>query len=161
FPSHSLTQWAAIVPSVNPSVKLVALTTGDLMTDHRKIEHLISDGSNRRSFVRKLGLASILASATKGGFSQTTQPAITDVDILNFALNLEYLEAEFYTVATTGSTLSQITDVTGSGAAGATTGGAKVNFTDPALMAIAQQLAADEQNHVKLIRGALGSMAIA
>jgi hypothetical protein len=57
--------------------------------------------------------------------------APSDIDILNFALNLEYLEAELYTVATTGRRIREIgIDVSGAGNLGATTGGSVVSLED-------------------------------
>jgi hypothetical protein len=87
--------------------------------------------------------------------------ALTDADILNFALNLEYLEAEFYTRATTGKTIEEIgIGVSGKGASGETTGGRKIDF-GASTMRIMKEVADNEQNHVRFLREALGSAAVA
>lgn len=82
---------------------------------------------------------------------------ITDTDILNFALNLEYLEAEFYLRATTGNGLSAA-DIGAS--PGAVTGGTKVTFPTLDLEEYANEIAQDEVNHVKFLRKTLGSAAV-
>jgi hypothetical protein len=95
---------------------------------------------------------------------------IEEVDILNLALNLEYLEAEFYTHVTTGKSITSFgIGINGraNGAnpttGGTTVGGKKVNFSEDEafLHDIAAQIGADERAHVVLLRGALGSSAVA
>jgi hypothetical protein len=95
---------------------------------------------------------------------------IDEQDILNFALNLEYLEAEFYTCATTGKSITTfgigIKGRAGGSnptAGGTTVGGKQVTFSDEERLIrdIATQIGADERAHVVLLRGALGSAACA
>ncbi|WP_294195746.1 ferritin-like domain-containing protein [uncultured Sphingomonas sp.] len=95
--------------------------------------------------------------------SPTPTTAITDSDVLNLALNLEYLEAQFYLYAVNGTGLSAALTASGSGTAGGTvTGGAKVDFSnDRAVGAYAREIAADEAAHVAFLRAALGSAAVA
>jgi Ferritin-like domain len=113
----------------------------------------------RRNFIKNVGLASagiaagaiIQGCSSGGGLIHAAGPSPDDV--LNFALNLEYLEAEFYSVATTGATLSS--SVTGG--TSMATGGAQVTFTDTYVADTAAEIAKDEQDHVKFLRSALPS----
>jgi hypothetical protein len=120
----------------------------------------------------KLGVLDRIPGIDKVALSSSAVQAgaITDVDILNFALNLEYLEAEFYTVATTGKTIEASgIPVTGAGNSGKTVGGAAVNLSNSSdrteltgdLKSIVQEITFDEQQHVMLLRSALGPQAIA
>jgi hypothetical protein len=92
----------------------------------------------------------------------TPTPAATtsDQNILNFALNLEYLEAQFYSFAANGTALPDSL-LGGTGLAGPAVGGRQVAFTDPMVRAFAREIAADEQAHVAFLRTALGTSAVA
>lgn len=82
---------------------------------------------------------------------------VSDADVLNFALNLEYLEAEYYLRAVSGQGLAA-GDIGSS--PGAVTGGRQVNFTNDAVRQYAQEIADDERAHVRFLRGGLGAGAV-
>ncbi len=121
--------------------------------------------TGRRSVLRQLGLRGMTAATMAvGSFAVMSEPAeaqtLTDPDILNFALNLEYLEAEFYLRAFLGYGL-QGSDVTGVGTQGTVTGGSAVPFKSTAIKQYAQELAVDELTHVRFLKTMLGAAAVA
>ena len=121
---------------------------------------------NRRNFLGSLGAAGAVAGSLtltgglagcSNGSGQLTPTPVTPpvatgpsvVDVLNFALNLEYLEASFYSYLSTGNGLSA-TDMGTS--PGTVSGGAKVTFANASITSIAAQLAFDEVAHVQFLR---------
>ena len=128
----------------------------------KKIENLLD--RSRRHFMAgagALGATALIAGCSDNGQVTTVPPTsgVTDSDILNFALNLEYLEAEFYLRAATGTGLS----AADAGAnAGTVNGGTPVNFSGSpaAYQQYAIEIAQNELNHVRYLRTALGSAAV-
>jgi len=128
--------------------------------------------TNRRQALKGFGLGAIGLGAAAllprvamaGGSAPTPSSALTDTDILNFALNLEYLEAEFYSYATTGKGIhAQGVALNGQGTQGDVIikSDPQVPFSDPSVEQYALEIAADELHHVQFLRTALGDAAVA
>lgn len=124
----------------------------------------------RRRMLQRMGVGVAGAAAAGamgvGGAALSSKSALaapgglTDVQIFNFALNLEYLEAEYYLRAFTGSGLAAAM-TTGVGTKGTVTGGSQVPFKTAQVAFYAERIAADEQAHVAFIRSVLGASAVA
>jgi hypothetical protein len=144
-----------------------------------KLTTLLNRAVSRRKFVAGVGAtagATVvlgLNGCSSSGSTPTPTPTptpkpvvFTDTDVLNFALNLEYLEAQFYLYAATGAGL-QASDLTpGSASAYQTVGtvtlgdAAAVSGLTPAQQDILNEIAHEEQQHVRFLRSALGSAAV-
>jgi len=134
-------------------------------------EQPVQDDIDRRSLIGQFGAAAatVLAAgaAATGGVVLTSQPAaaqqVTDNDILNFALNLEYLEGEYYTRGFLGRGLdpTDVNDPNGVGNAGFVLGGSAVPFKTAEVAGVIQRIAVDEVDHIRFIRRVLGKAAVA
>src|SRR5687768_15618582 len=138
-----------------PALRIREMT----MTDKTEaITGLVSNPINRREFAKRTTATGLwpAAGAAGAGSTHLSAQSITDADILNFALNLEYLEAEFYTVATTGRRIEDLgIGVSSVGTPGGTVGGGV--SMDSRVAQVARDLANEEQMHVRFLRTALGS----
>ncbi|MDR5746140.1 ferritin-like domain-containing protein [Caballeronia sp. LZ029] len=133
------------------------------------LDRRVERREHRRQFFRNAGglglglVGGTLISACGGGSgnnANASPTAPTDAEILNFALNLEYLESQFYSFATTGAGLPA-SMTAGVGTAGTVIGGQQVPFQDPVVKAYANEIAKDELEHVTFLRSALGGSAVA
>ena len=122
--------------------------------------------TDRRVFLKAAGVAGL---GTVGAGAATVLGAApanaagrgpSDGAIFNFALNLEYLEAQFYSYAAYGKGLDGRL-LSGKGDRGGVVGGHQVPFKTGAIAAMAREIAQDEIAHVKFLRKALGGAKVA
>ncbi len=138
-----------------------------------KLNSIVDKALSRRTFIAGAGGIAAATIATElvgcGSSSKHITPpsGFTDADVLNFALNLEYLEAQFYLYAATGQGLSSADTAAPAGFTGTFTEGtvtlgsaAAVPGLTTQQQEILNEIAYEEQEHVRFLRSALGSAAV-
>lgn len=120
---------------------------------------------NRRNFLAGAGVGvagAIAAGAAVMGCGDTDvyvdAQQQSESDVLNFALNLEYLEATFYSYIVTGNDLDG--SLTGGGPAVQNPPG-QITFANQQTADLFAEIAFDEISHVTALRSALSSLAVA
>jgi hypothetical protein len=133
------------------------------------LDTLVEKALTRRSFLAGAGSVAVttaVAGCSSADTVTTTTGLYSDNDVLNYALNLEYLEAEFYLRAATGSGLAAADTTAGSASTyqtvGAVTPGnaAAIPGLSSAQQAQLNEIAYEEQEHVRFLRSALGTAAV-
>ncbi|MFJ7217046.1 ferritin-like domain-containing protein [Amycolatopsis sp. NPDC098790] len=142
------------------------------------IERSAENATDRRRFLKAAGAAGLgvagagalgtalsLGLGSAGATSQYPEQnaqdaAASDAAVLNFALNLEYLEANLYSFAAYGYGLNE-KYVNGVGNLGKVSGGHAVKFKSEHTKQIVQEIAGDEVAHVNFLRKALDKAAVA
>ena len=132
------------------------VTEEQLETDRRILafDRTVNNIS-RRGFFGTMMAATVAATLTgsrKAMAQSTTPPAI--VDVLNFALNLEYLEANFYLYVSTGTGLTGAQN----GGGVAVEGAPPQLPLDASTLSVVQALAVDEVNHIADLRSAITTL---
>lgn len=128
------------------------------------MEHVLEVPQQEESTRRSRRSALLMGGAALAGLAVSraanAQATLTDSDILNFALNLEYLEAEFYSLALTGKTIASLDPAAPAVSPVTPSTVNKTAFTHPVVAALAAELANDEMNHVTYLQKALGTAAV-
>jgi hypothetical protein len=140
----------------------------------KTLDSIVEKALSRRTFMA--GAGAVAATTALAGCSNTnnTTPSpvassgvFGDTDVLNFALNLEYLEAQFYSYAATGAGLPSSMLSAGSASPYQTVGTVTTNSSVTAVPGLTTQqqqilneIAYEEQEHVKFLKAALTTVAV-